>query len=201
MSRTHGAEAVLNDRSEAELIGRLRAGDLDALGELYRQLGGVMTTLARSLMRDRDEADDIVEQALLRIHEAARGFRGERGLRTWTLRIVTNLCRDQLRRRKHVAGAADDPAFAADPGLTVTPVEHWDARIDQAKVLAALETAIEALPGAQREAVLLRDRLGLSYAEVAETLGVNENVVKQRLFRARENLRRALTGQFGEEWT
>ena len=197
MSRTE--EGPLTESTEAGLIARLRAGDLDALGDLYRLLGGAMTTLAVSLLRDRDEADDVVEQALMRVREAARGFRGDRGLRTWTLRIVTNLCRDRLRRARKMAGTEDDAALAGDPALRVTPVADWDLRLDQAKVLAALERAIAALPDAQREAVLLRDRLGLPYAEVAATLGVNEGVVKSRLFRAREALRRRLAAEFGED--
>ncbi|HJY87090.1 MAG TPA: RNA polymerase sigma factor, partial [Candidatus Acidoferrales bacterium] len=98
----------LPDPREVELIARLRSRDLEALGELYKELGGVMLTLARSMMGDKDEADDVVEDALIRIHQAAPGFRGERGLRTWTLRIVANLCRDRLRRAKFKAGDPEE---------------------------------------------------------------------------------------------
>jgi RNA polymerase sigma-70 factor (ECF subfamily) len=182
---------------EAKLIERLRASDLDALGELYAWLGGAMLTLARSMLHDHDEANDVVEEALLRVRRAAPGFRGPRGLRTWTLRIVANLCRDALRRRRFSAGPPEDldPHVAA--GLSTTPVEGWDERMDQAVLLAALERAIAALPEEQREAVVLRDRMGLSYAEVAEALGISESAVKSRLFRARETLKlklRALAG-------
>ena len=174
---------------EAKLIERLRANDLDALGELYAWLGGAMLTLARSMLHDHDEANDAVEEALLRVRRAAPGFRGPRGLRTWTLRIVANLCRDALRRRRFSAGPPEelDPHVAA--GLSTTPVEGWDERMDQAVLLAALERAIAALPEEQREAVVLRDRMGLSYAEVAEALGITESAVKSRLFRARETLK------------
>ena len=92
-------ESRLGFSNEAELIARLRARDLDALGELYRELGGAMTTLARTMLRDADEAADVVEDTLLRVRDAAAGFRGTRGLRTWVLRIVANRCRDLLRRR------------------------------------------------------------------------------------------------------
>ena len=189
--RTRGA-ALLGIPNEANLIARLRARDLEALGELYRELGGRMTTLARTMLRDADEAADVVEDTLLRVRDAAPGFRGERGLTTWVMRIVANRCRDLLRRRKFTAGRPEDLDPLAESGLRAEPIEGWDLAIDQERMLAMLERAIDALPPDQREAVVLRDRLGLSYDEVAETLGLKVAAVKSRLFRARVALRAAL---------
>jgi RNA polymerase sigma-70 factor (ECF subfamily) len=191
MLRTRGG-AGLGIPNEAELIARLRARDLEALGELYRELGARMTTLARTMLRDADEAADVVEDTLLRVRDAAPGFRGERGLTTWVMRIVANRCRDLLRRRRFEAGRADELDPLADAGLRAEPIEGWDRAMDQERMLAALERAIDALPVEQREAVVLRDRLGLSYDEVAGTLGVSVEAVKSRLFRARTALKAAL---------
>jgi RNA polymerase sigma-70 factor (ECF subfamily) len=179
-------------REEPKLIAGLRAGELEALGELYRQLGGAMTTLARTLLRDRDEADDVVEDALVRIHASARGFRGERGLRTWALRIVLNLCRDRFRRRRFRGDSPDrlDPLEHA--GLRIEPTADWDEALDGTERMAALERAIDRLPPDQRDAVVLCHRLGLSQHEAAELLGVAEGAVKARLFRARAQLRGAM---------
>jgi len=184
--------AGLGIPNETELIARLRARDLEALGELYRELGGAMTTLARTMLRDADEAADVVEDVLLRIRDKAPGFRGERGLTTWVMRIVANRCRDLLRRRRFAAGRPEDMDPLSESGLRAEPLEGWDHAIDRERVLAALERAIDALPHEQREAVVLRDRLGLSYEEVAETLGIGVSAVKSRLFRARAALRAAL---------
>ncbi len=151
-----------------------------------------MTTLARSMLRDRAHADDVVESTLLKIHDAAPGYRGDRGLRTWVLRIVANRCRDELRRRRFVAGRPEEMDPLGARGLIVDPVEGWDAALDHQAVLAALERALEGLTPAQREAVILRDRLELSYEEAADTLRIPVGVFKARLFRAREALRRAL---------
>ena len=71
-----------------------------ALEGILEAHGSAMATLARSLLRDPVEAQDVVEEALVRAHDAGPGFRGERGVRTWMLRITANLCRDRLRRRK-----------------------------------------------------------------------------------------------------
>lgn len=150
-----------------------------------------MTTLASSMLRDRTEADDVVEDALMRIHDAGPGFRGERGLRTWTLRITANLCRDRLRRRKFVAGTVEDLEPA---GLSFDPIPDWDGAIDQRTIARELERAVDRLPHDQREAVLLRHRLGLSHQEMAEALGIPEGTVKSRLSRAIDSLRAALKG-------
>jgi len=151
-----------------------------------------MTTLARTMLRDADEAADVVEDVLMRIHDKAPGFRGERGLTTWVMRIVANRCRDLLRRRRFSAGRPEDMDPLADSGLRAEPLESWDHAIDRERMLVALERAIDTLPQEQREAVVLRDRLGLSYEEVAETLGIGVAAVKSRLFRARGSLRAAL---------
>lgn len=154
-----------------------------------------MLTLARSMMGDRDEADDVVEDALVRIHGAAPGFRGERGLRTWTLRIVANLCRDRLRRGKFSAGDPEVLDPLAHAGLVVNPTAGWDRDLDLERQLAALERGLAELPHDQREAVILRDRLELSYEDAAATIGISVAALKSRLFRARETLRSRL----GEE--
>ena len=151
-----------------------------------------MTTLARTMLRDPDEAADVVEDTLLRVRDAAPGFRGARGLKTWVLRIVANRCRDLLRRRRFAAGRPEDHDPLSESGLRAEPIEGWDHAIDQTRLLAVLERAIDALPPEQRAAVVLRDRLGLSYEEVAEAIGVSVVAVKSRLFRARAALKLAL---------
>ena len=194
----YAGRSDLTFKNEGEMIARLRRGDLEALGELYRELGPVMVSLARSLLRDRAEADDVVADSLIRVHDKAAGFRGERGLRTWVLRIVANRCRDLLRRRRFDAGEPESHDPLAHAGLRVEPLEEWDHALDQAKALAALEGAIGRLPPEQREAVILRDRLGLSQEEVAATLGIRVGAVKSRLFRARETLKVELRKLLGE---
>lgn len=160
-----------------------------ALADLHQRLGGAMSTLARSMLRNRAEADDVVADALVRIHRGASGFRGERGLRTWTLRIVANLCRDRLRRRKFDGGSIDDLTPIAHAGLVVDPIEGWDESLDRGVVTVALERAIARLPADQREVIVLRYRTGLSLADVVETLGIPEGTVKSRLGRALAALR------------
>jgi RNA polymerase sigma-70 factor (ECF subfamily) len=151
-----------------------------------------MRTLARSMLRNREQADDVVADSLVRIREAAPGFRGPRGLKTWALRIVANRCRDALRRRRFEGGSPDELDPLEHAGLCVDPGAEWDEALDQKKLLDELERAIALLPLEQRDAVILKERLGLSVAETAEAMGVSEGAVKSRLFRARASLLSAL---------
>jgi RNA polymerase sigma-70 factor (ECF subfamily) len=168
-----------------------------ALEKLYERFGVAMATLARSMLRDAAEAQDVVEEALVRAHEAGPGFRGERGVRTWVLRITANLCRDRLRRRKFTAGSLDGPAPLDDPALRFDPVEGWDDALDQRAMAVRLDQAIAKLPVDQREAVILRHRLEMSYEDMCGALGVPLGTVKSRLARALVALRADL-GDGGE---
>ena len=163
-----------------------------ALEHLLRQFGEPMATLARSMLRDPTEAQDVVEEALVRAHEAGPGFRGERGVRTWVLRITANLCRDRLRRRRFTAASLDGPTPVEDPALRFEPVADWDESMDQRVLAERLADAITRLPADQREAVVLRHQLGLSYEDMCGTLGVPLGTIKSRLARALAALREDL---------
>jgi RNA polymerase sigma-70 factor (ECF subfamily) len=151
-----------------------------------------MATLARSMLRDAADAQDVVEEALLRAHDAGPRFRGERGVRTWMLRITANLCRDRLRRRRFVAGSLDGPAPIADPGLRFDPVGDWDEGLDRRAMAERLDVAIAGLPDDQREVVVMRHRLGLSHEEMSAALALPLGTVKSRLARALAALRETL---------
>src|SRR5713101_9440837 len=114
---------------------------MDALAQLFQLFGEPMATLARSMLRDPTEAQDVVEEALVRAHEAGPGFRGERGVRTWVLRITANLCRDRLRRRRFTAASLDGPSPLDDPGLRFDPVADWDEEMDQRVMAERLDAA------------------------------------------------------------
>lgn len=182
----------LAETDEQRLIARVRAQDREALAEVYRQFGGAMLTLARSMLRETAQAEDIVTEALLRVHDKGGAFRGERGLRTWVLRIVANLSRDQLRRRKFSAGPPEALSAIEHAGLAFHPVEGWDAAIDQRRQAEAVERALQELPDDQREAMVMRHRLGLSHEDMVELLGVPVGTVKSRLARGLSALRAVL---------
>jgi RNA polymerase sigma-70 factor (ECF subfamily) len=194
LSQNEG-ENSLAGVDERDLIAALRRKDMAALEGILETYGGPMATLAHGMLRDPVEAQDVVEEALVRVHEAGPGFRGERGLRTWLLRITANLCRDRLRRRRFTAGSLDGPVPMHDAALRFTPVADWDEALDQVRVSEALDRAIAGLADEQREAVVMRHRLELSYEEMSDALGVPLGTIKSRLARALAALREAM-----KEW-
>jgi RNA polymerase sigma-70 factor (ECF subfamily) len=191
----------LADPGEPDLIAALRRKDMAALEQLFVRFGEPMATLARSMLRDPAEAQDVVEEALVRAHEAGPGFRGERGVRTWVLRITANLCRDRLRRRRFTAASLDGPVPVQDANLRFDPVADWDHAIDQRVVSEQLAAAIARLPDDQREAVVLRHQLGLSYEEICGMLSLPLGTVKSRLARALVALRQDMQAmQAMKDW-
>ncbi|WP_134681828.1 sigma-70 family RNA polymerase sigma factor [Paracoccus ravus] len=136
---------------------------------------------ALALSRDHAEADDLVQEALLRGHEKRRGFRPGGNLRAWLFAILRNTFLDRLRSRK--AERRREQEFAA-----ALP-EAMDAPQDAAVRLAQLQRAFSDLPDDQREALYLVAVDGLSYAEAAELAGVPLGTLMSRVSRARARLR------------
>jgi RNA polymerase sigma-70 factor (ECF subfamily) len=137
--------------------------------------------LAFRLLGDRDQMDDVLQEAYARAFRALPRFSGRASVETWLYRIVYNACLDELRR----SGARKE-----------VPLEEWrEARLeraDQVEQRLDLEAALGALPPDLRAVVLLVDADELSYEEAAEVLGIPAGTVASRLSRAREALKGAL---------
>jgi RNA polymerase sigma-70 factor (ECF subfamily) len=153
--------------------------------------------LARWLMGDRHDAEDIVQQSCLR---ACRGFASFRGTdaRAWLLTIVRNACYSELGRRRRERGAASGRAADSmdDNDIPAAPNDS-DPQLAMLRNLdrEELATAIEELPAVFREAFVLREMEGLSYQEIADVAGVPVGTVMSRLSRARQRLQEALAGR------
>jgi RNA polymerase sigma-70 factor, ECF subfamily len=145
-------------------------------------------TLARYLMRDDDDAQDVAQEALLRALKYFGGFRGGDG-RAWVLAIVRNTGRSWYRSRR-----ADRAAVEFDEELhsEATAEDHPEAALLRAASRDTVRRALAALPFAFREVIVLREIQGLSYKEIAEVADIPVGTVMSRLARARERLERAL---------
>jgi RNA polymerase sigma-70 factor (ECF subfamily) len=145
-------------------------------------------TLARYLLRDDADAEDAVQEAVLRALRYFAGFRGVEG-RAWLLRIVRNTCFTWRRRR------SAEPTVPLDADLHGAPVDGMQSPEDALIVAAGrelLHAAIDALPAEFREVIVLRELEGLSYREIGEVAGVPVGTVMSRLSRARKRLSDAL---------
>jgi RNA polymerase sigma-70 factor, ECF subfamily len=188
--------------SDAALLARLRAGDQLAYEQLVRAESHRLLAVARRLLRNDEDARDIVQQAFLSAFRALPTFNGACRLSTWLHRIVTNTALMKLRsRRRRPEDSIEDllPRFQ-DDGHHVEQVSEWtlapDARMAREEVRTRVRAAIDRLPESYRTVLLLRDIEELSTEDAARTLGVNTNVVKIRLHRARQALVRLLDPHF-----
>jgi len=181
---------------EATLVQRCAARDESACAELVAEHQRMVIQLATNLLGDRDEALDLSQEVFLRVFRTIHRFRGQSTLRTWIYRIAVNQARNRHRfwRRRHRndqvsldAHIATYGEFPSTLGLT-----RPDRVFEQKQLGARLQEALDRLPFEQRTAIVLREIDGLSYEDIAFSLGVAIGTVKSRLTRARQALREDL---------
>jgi RNA polymerase sigma-70 factor (ECF subfamily) len=173
---------------ERELIERIKGGDSRAYMELVGEYRIRLFRKSCSLLGDPEDAEDVLQDALMTAYKALPRFRGESGIYTWLYRIVVNKCRDFLRSRK--SGTADslehyEPILSDDR----ISVEKNHELSDDAGYLIG---KINGLDGKYREILVYRYYDDLSYEEIASLIEVNIGTVKSRLFKARELLKRSI---------
>lgn len=180
---------------EAALIQRCASGDESAFAEVVAEHQRMVVQLAMNLLGDRDEALDLSQDVFICVFRTIGQFRGQSQLRTWIYRIAVNQARNRHRfwRRRRRSDQVSLDAHVETHGDFVCGSEVGPDRILQQKELAArLKDALDALPFDQRTAIVLREVDGLSYDEIAFSLGVAVGTVKSRLTRARQTLRAGL---------
>lgn len=174
---------------DEQLVQRIKAGDNAAFTTLIENNQGKVYSVAYGLVRNSEDAMDISQETFLRAWDKIATWRGEASLSTWLCRIASNLSLDMLRKQKRVVPVREI-VFA--PG----EVQRGpDADILSAEQKAELENAVAQLPEEYRHLVILRHAGAMSYRDMATTLGLSLSQVKNRLLRARQMLKRSLTGR------
>jgi len=180
---------------EAALVQRCAAGDELACAELVGEHQRMVVQLAVNLLGDRDEALDLSQEVFLRVFRTIHRFRGQSSLRTWIYRIALNQARNRHRfwRRRHRADQVSlDQHIAAHGDFQSAGESGPDRLLAQKQLAETLQHALDDLPFDQRSVIVLREIDGLSYEEIAFSLGVAVGTVKSRLTRARQALRQQL---------
>lgn len=181
---------------EAALVHRCRLGDEDACAELVEGHERLVYQLALHLLGDHNEALDLSQDVFLRVFRTLGGFRAQSSLRTWIFRIVVNQARNRQRwwrRRRRDAQISLDEHIRANGELPDRrSYDAPDGALSRKELAARIWTALDGLPFDQRTAIVLREVDGLSYEEIAFSLGVAVGTVKSRLARARDTLRAQL---------
>jgi len=183
---------------ESALIAAARQGDLDSFNHLVLAYQELIFNQAYRVMGESNAADDATQDAFIAAYRKLNTYRGG-SFRAWLLRIVTNICYDELRRRKRHPTTQLEPLDDAgeeieSPNWIADPTESPEETTERAELGRAIQRCIDDLPPDFRVVVTLVDIQGLDYAEVAEVVGKPLGTVKSRLARARTRLRRCLQG-------
>ncbi|HET9368954.1 MAG TPA: sigma-70 family RNA polymerase sigma factor [Vicinamibacterales bacterium] len=178
------------------LVQQCASGDEDACTRLVTDHQRMVYQLALHLLGDPQEAADLSQEVFLRVFRTLSQFRGQSALRTWIYRIVVNQASNRQRwwRRRHRSQqvALDDPAASFGELPESRSFAMPDKVLQQNETATRVRAALDDLPFDQRAVLVLREIDGLSYDEIATSLGVAVGTVKSRLARARENLRESL---------
>ncbi len=184
---------ALDTASDAELLRLYAEGDASAARLLTRRLTPMALRLAVRVLGDTGEAEDVAQEAMVRLWKAAPGWRAnEAKVSTWLYTVTRNLCMDRMRRQKSRGGAAVDLDAIAEP---VDPAPAAEARLTQTARSAALNAALATLPDRQRDAVILRHLEGLTNPEIAQIMDISTEAVESLTARGKRNLATALAAR------
>ncbi len=188
----------MSDNQVSALLQRAQAGDAAAFERLVEPHIPRMYNYIARMTGDPAEADDLMQDALLRAYRALGSFRGGATFQTWLYRIATNICVDALRRRRRQGArtfSLDDPLDVAEGQVTRDVADHASDPQQLAEVGELQEEVVKAigeLSPKLRSVVVLFDLEGLTYEQIAQALGLPLGTVKSRLFNARVRLRELL---------
>lgn len=190
--------ADLEGRADDELVALARQDNEGAIRALIKRNNRRLFRVARAIMRDDVEAEDVVQETYVRAFTRLAGFKGDAAFSTWLTRIALNEALSHVRRRRPSADIADlDGSGGKDGGQVIMfpkslTSPEADAELGRRQARELLEQAIDELPAAFRVVFMLRDVEEMSIEETAARLSLKPETVKTRLFRARRLMRATL---------
>ncbi len=192
----------MRDDADRVLVDRLRAGDGSAVDDLANLYGSKIYHLAFRYMKNREDAEEVVQDVLLKVYQKISAFRGDAALSSWIYRITFNTAMSRLRNTKFTRPAeverstSDDAAFP-EAGRARRDVADWSSMADdevfRSELRRKLVREVLDLPAIYRAPVVLRDIQGFSTEEASAILRVKDQTLKSRLHRGRMILRDRLT--------
>jgi RNA polymerase sigma-70 factor (ECF subfamily) len=187
--------------AESFLIHRVINGEIECFYELVRPYERAIFLAALSLIRNEADAEDIVQEAVLKAFKGLHSFRQEAKFSTWLIQITLNEAKMRLRKdRRHLYESLDEGQRSEDGDYVPKDLADWreipSEALEQKELREALIKALNSLPEKYRTVFVLRDVQKLSIAETVQALGISEASVKTRLSRARLKMRDTLATSF-----
>jgi RNA polymerase sigma-70 factor (ECF subfamily) len=200
MTTIQSVETELEQHPDVALVARVRAGDVAAYDELVRKYERQVFRIAQHITQNREDAEDVVQDAFLKAYEKLDQFQGNSKFYTWLVRIAVNEGLMRLRKRRTARTVSIDEDMETEEGSVQREIADWapdpEQNYTQAELAEILRKTIQGLPRGFRIVFALRDVEGMSTEETAETLGLSIPAVKSRLLRARLQLRERLNRYF-----
>jgi RNA polymerase sigma-70 factor, ECF subfamily len=190
---------------ELKLVRAAKAGDLSAFEQLVRRYDRNVFRIAQHITQNREDAEDVVQDAFLKAYENLQNFQEQSKFYTWLVRIAVNEALMRLRRRRPERTVSLDEDVKTDEDTMPREVADWSPNPEQlytqSELRDILTRTIQGLPSSFRTVFVLRDVEGLSTEETAEALDLSIPAVKSRLLRARLQLRERLNKYFRKRKT
>lgn len=174
------------------LVSRSRKGDDKAFETLVRAYQKLVYNVIYQMTRDHDATRDLTQEAFLRAYRALPGFQADRSFKPWLLTIARNATLNHLRRGRVMSENSLDELMESNSAMEPVARQSVEEEVEVRLSTSALNRALDDLPIKQKEVFVLRYQHDLPYDEIAAVTGTTLSSVKSLLFRARDNLRRAL---------
>jgi RNA polymerase sigma-70 factor, ECF subfamily len=188
--------------SDTQLVLSAKGGDERAFAQLFRRHQARALRVAFALLRNEQDAGEVVQDAFLRAHCSLGRYEGSASFFTWLYRIITNLSIDVIRKRHRRAGDDVPLGMFGDVSLGWQPdalaAQDPFELLCRAELGERLSTSIERLPNYHRGVIEMRELMGLSYEEMAQAMGVSKGTIMSRLYHARQKLQRSLAPLYKE---
>ena len=176
---------------DRDLVDAARRGDREAFRTLFERYNRRAYALALGVLRQPDDALDVVQDAFIKAHKHLDRFEGSSSFYTWLYRIVMNLAIDQLRKRKRTTELTEE-AEEAEGGLASRLLGNPGRALIDKEIRARIDAALTALSDNHRAVLVMRELEGLSYDEMAAVMGCSKGTIMSRLFHARKNMQKQL---------
>jgi RNA polymerase sigma-70 factor (ECF subfamily) len=184
--------------SDEQLVKKCLQGDSQAFEELAIKYQNKIYALSYRYMGNEEDAYDMAQEAFIKAYRSLRSFKGDSSFGTWMYRIATNVCLDELRRRKRriIPLSLDEPLATRDGDEVEKEIADTSPTADiiyeQKELSQYIQQVLDEMKPDHKSTIILRDIMDLTYDEIAQVLNCSIGTVKSRLSRAREALRKKL---------